>query len=234
MTKLLSLVIVVAFLLAVPAPALAKPEASTVPTISIVSVDPNTSVTFKTYNFPKNTPFKVLMNYMGTKGKNGYQAGTFNSGSGGSFKLTFPIPSQLDGQKQIAIRVQATNGSGWFAYNWFFNSASGTNTGGGSSSGYSGYPTFSIQAVVRNQTVTIKAYNLPSDDTFKVLMGPMGTKGVNGYQVATINTGSGGTENYTFNIPSQLKGSRQISIRLQSTSGSGYFAYNWFYNTTAN
>jgi hypothetical protein len=29
-----------------------------------------------------------------------------------------------------------------------------------------------------------------------------------------------------------LSGSFQISIRLQSISGSGFYAYNWFYNNT--
>jgi hypothetical protein len=35
----------------------------------------------------------------------------------------------------------------------------------------------------------------------------------------------------TFEIPPALYGLSQIAIRLQSAD-SGYFAYNWFYNTT--
>ncbi len=204
-----------------------------IPTFSISSVVADSKVTIYTYNFPANDSFNVLMNYMHTKGVNGIKVATISSGSGGSFSATFDIPAALKGQYQIAIRLQSKTGSGYFAYNWFYNNTSGTNIGGGTTpSGYIGYPTFSIRSVVRNKTVTIRTSNLPANDTFKVLMGPMGTRGLNGYNVTTINTGSGGAQTLTFNIPSQLKGSFQISIRLQSTSGSGYFAYNWFYNTT--
>jgi hypothetical protein len=97
---------------------------------------------------------------------------------------------------------------------------------------YSGVPTFSIKAVVRNSTVTIVTSNLPANDTFAVKMNYMGTRGVNGYQVATLASGSGGTQTLTYNTPTQLYGQRQIAIRLESTSGSGYYAYNWFYNNT--
>jgi hypothetical protein len=206
---------------------------SGIPTFSISSVVADSKVTIYTYNFPANDNFDVLMNYMHTKGVNGIKVATISSGNGGSFSATFNIPSALKGQFQIAIRLQSNTGSGYFAYNWFYNNTSGTNIGGGSTpSGYVGFPTFSISSVVRNKTVTIRTRNLPANDTFKVLMGPMGTRGVNGYYVTSINTGSGGAQTLTFNIPSQLKGSFQISIRLQSTTGSGFFAYNWFYNTT--
>jgi hypothetical protein len=29
-----------------------------------------------------------------------------------------------------------------------------------------------------------------------------------------------------------MKGKSTIAIRIQSTSGGGYYAYNWFYNST--
>jgi hypothetical protein len=209
---------------------------SGIPTFSISSVVADNKVTIYTYNFPANDSFDVLMNYMHTQGINGIKVATISSGSGGSFSATFDIPAALRGQYQIAIRLQSNTGSGYFAYNWFYNNTSGTNIGGGTtpggSSGYIGYPTFSISSVVRNKTVTILTSNLPTNDTFKVLMGPMGTRALNGYYVTSINTGSGGSQTLTFNIPSQLRGSFQISIRLQSTSGAGYYAYNWFYNTT--
>jgi hypothetical protein len=204
-----------------------------IPTFSISSVVADSKVTISTYNFPANDTFKVLMGYMHTQGINGIKVATISSGSGGSFSATFDIPAALRGQYQIAIRLQSNTGSGYFAYNWFYNNTSGTNIGGGSTpSGYIGYPTFSISSVVRNKTVTILTSNLPANDTFNVLMGPMGTRAVNGYYVTSINTSGGGSQTLTFKIPSQLKGSFQIAIRLQSTSGSGYFAYNWFYNTT--
>jgi hypothetical protein len=212
----------------------ARLEYSGYPTISILSVVADQSVTIRAHNLPPSDTFSVMMNYMGTKGKNGTVVGSFNSGSGGSQDLTYIIPDSLKGQKQIAIRIQSTSGSGYYAYNWFYNKSGGAKPPSGStgSTGYTGYPTFSIKSVVRNSTVTIVTSNLPANDTFAVKMNYMGTRGVNGYQVATLATGSGGTQTLTYNIPAELYGQRQIAIRLESTSGSGYYAYNWFYNNT--
>lgn len=84
---------------------------------------------------------------------------------------------------------------------------------------------------MRDSTVTIKAYNVPANYEFKVLMGKMWTRGIGGIQVATLNSGAGGTLTATYNIPAELAGSERISIRLQ---GNYYYAYNWFWNNTAN
>jgi hypothetical protein len=206
-----------------------------IPTFSIVSVNPDVSVTIQTYNFPANDTFDVLMNYMHTQGVGGYYVQSVNSGAGGSLTWTFNIPSQLKGQYQIAIRLQSPY-SGYYAYNWFYNNTSGGIPPTGSTPvppppppGV--IPTFSITAVVRDSTVTITTANFPANDNFDVLMNYMHTQGVGGYYVQTINSGSGGTQTWTFNIPSQLYGQYQIAIRLQSPT-SGYFAYNWFYNNT--
>lgn len=92
-------------------------------------------------------------------------------------------------------------------------------------------PTFSITAVVRNKTVTIQTANFPKDEKFVVRMGDYGTKGVNGIVVAEVNSGQGGVQSFTFDIPSNFKGSSRIAIRMDSVSGR--YAYNWFWNTTA-
>jgi len=217
-----------------PVTASAAPAQLVIPTFSISSVVKDTSVTIYTYNFPANDTFDVLMNTMGTRGVGGIKVDTVSSGSGGSFSDTYSIPASLQGEYQIAIRLQSKTGSGYFAYNWFYNNPSGTNSGGsGSSSGYTGIPTFSISSVVADSTVTIVTKNFPANDTFKVLMNYMGTRGVNGIKVASVDSGSGGSFTATYNIPAELKGQYQIAIRLQSTTGSGYFAYNWFYNNTS-
>jgi hypothetical protein len=93
-------------------------------------------------------------------------------------------------------------------------------------------PVFYIDSVVRDTSVTITTYNFPSNNHFDVLMGYMHTQGINGYYVTNVSSGAGGTLTFTFTIPSQLHGQHQISIRLQSSTGSGYYAYNWFYNNT--
>lgn len=103
--------------------------------------------------------------------------------------------------------------------------------GAGSVNSSSGaIPTFTVQSVVTDQTVTIVTQNFPAGQDFVVTMGPMGTLGINGYLVGTTNSGAGGSFTATYTIPAQLKGSYQISIRLQSAQG--YYSYNWFYNNT--
>ncbi|MEJ2266327.1 MAG: LysM peptidoglycan-binding domain-containing protein [Anaerolineales bacterium] len=94
-------------------------------------------------------------------------------------------------------------------------------------------PTFSIVSVEKDKSVTIKTSDFPANDTFEVLMGPFGTRGINGKLVDTLDSAKGGNFTANFRIPASLHGSRQIAIRLESNTRSGYFAYNWFYNNTA-
>jgi len=124
-------------------------KSGTFPTFSIVKVVEDEDVTIQTFNLPANDTFKVTMGEMGTKGVGGYSAGSFKSGNGGSKKFTFDIPSQLEGENRIAIRIQSSK-SGFFAYNWFFNNtSSGSGTGGGTTptKRFTGIPTFKITAV---------------------------------------------------------------------------------------
>lgn len=200
-----------------------------IPTFSIAGVVQDVSVTIITHKFPAGDSFDVLMNYMGTRGINGYKVATVSSGAGGKMTFTFPIPDFLKGEYQIAIRLQSNTGSGFAAYNWFFNNT-GYTSGSGGIPGYYGYPTFSIVSVIRNQSVTIEIYNLPPGDKFDVLMGPMGSRGLGGYLVDSFDAGAGGRQSHTFNIPAQLFGAYQIAIRIQSKTGTGLYAYNWFFN----
>ncbi len=201
-----------------------------IPTIGISSVDPDNTVTVITYNYPANDTFNVYMNYFGTRGIGGIKVDTFDTGSGGSFSKTFSIPSELKGQGLIAIRLESPN-SGYYSYDWFNNVTGGTipDTGGPYTYYPTTIPTFSISGVVTDSTVTIKTANFPANDTFNVLMGNFGTRGVGGVTVDTIDTGSGGTLTLTFNIPDSMKGKATIAIRLESPT-SGYYSYNWFDN----
>jgi hypothetical protein len=198
-----------------------------IPTFSITDVVAGETVTIKTNNFPKDIDFVVMMGKMWTQGIDGIEITSINSGEGGSFTATFEIPEALDEDYRISIRLEATKG-GYYAYNWFYNN---TTNGVEESNGYTGIPTFSITAVVKNNTVTIKTNNFPADVDFNVLMGKMWTQGINGTYVTTINSGDGGTFTLSFDIPEVYEGYNQISIRLEATSGR-YYAYNWFYNVT--
>lgn len=222
-----------------PTPGPTQPPGYTgFPVFKILSVVADSSVTIETNNLPPNDSFVVTMGPMGTKGIGGIVVDTVDSGTGGTKQYTFSIPSSLYGSYKISIRMQSPT-SAYYAYNWFYNNTTGavqpTATPGPSPTqppGYTGYPAFNILSVVRDSSVTIKTINLPPSDSFVVTMGPMGTQGIGGIVVDTVDSGTGGTKQYTFSIPSALYGSYKISIRMQSPT-SGYYAYNWFYNNTA-
>jgi len=248
--KRLIFVFVVLFSILMPIPASAAPAPQgtgggdwyygyhLIPVFFVDSVARDVSVTVTTYNFPAGDSFVVLMNVMGTHGMYGIPVATVNSGSGGTLTFTFNIPPALFGLQQIAIRMQSNTGSGYFAYNWFYNNTAFVSSGGRGNPpppipiGYWYYPTFWISGVLRDSSVTIVTNNLPANDIFQVLMGPMGSLGINGFPVTTFNTGAGGAQTLTFNVPPPMYGAPQIAIRLQSISGSGFFAYNWFYNNS--
>jgi hypothetical protein len=230
---LITLILVVALLASLPAIyASAHATQWTIPTFSIVSVATDSSVTIQTYNFPADRTFTVRMGVFGTAAIGGTVVGSTDSGNGGSFKATYKIPSNLKGLSRIAIRMDATSG-GWFAYNWFYNHTTGAATPQPTSVVTPFVtPTFSIQSVDKDNSVTIKTYNFPANKTFTVRMGVFGTAAIGGTVVGSTDSGNGGTFKATYDIPSNLKGLSRIAIRMDATSG-GWFAYNWFWNNTS-
>lgn len=227
-----------------PLPVTPGPVQTGIPTFVVESVAADTSVTIRTSNFPANQDFQVTMGAFGTQGIGGTAVGTTNSGAGGSFTATYNIPAGLKGATRLAIRLQSAQG--YFAYNWFYNSTSSgatapapTATSPGATpaptatpgSGYTGFPSFTVSNVVKDQSVTIQGSNFPPNQTFQLTMGPFGTQGVGGTAAGSQSTGAGGAFTATYSIPPNLAGSYRIAIRLQSSQG--YFAYNWFYNVTA-
>jgi hypothetical protein len=204
---------------------------STIPTFSIVNVIPDTSVTILTYNFPVNRTFDVLMGPVSTRGIGGIKLKTINSGAGGSFSATFNIPPALYGQYQIALRLENTTGSGYFAYNWFYNNRYGTIPTVPATNGKP-IPTIAISQVIQDKSVTVATQNFPANDRFEVLMGYMGSRGIGGIVVDTVSSGAGGSQVYSFAIPIALRGQPQIAIRFQSVTGSDYYAFNWFINAS--
>ena len=208
----------------------ASSQAQVIPTISIVSVAVDQSVTIQTYNYPPNQIFQVRMNYYGTLGAGGPIVGTLDSGAGGTLTASYPIPDFLKGQRQIAIRLDSAQG--YYSYNWFWNNTSGSGGQPVPPPDYSGIPLINVTAVVRDSTVTIQTQNFPPNQIFDVTEGYMGTQGINGIKVGEINSGNGSSQTLTFPIPAQLQGQNQISIRAQTRQASPYYAYNWFWNNT--
>jgi hypothetical protein len=196
-----------------------------IPTFIVTAVDKDNMVTIKTYNFPADHTFVVRMGNFGTLGIGGVEVGTTYSGTGGTFTATYSIPDSLKGLSRIAIRLDATAG-GYLSYNWFWNNPAAFGTGGPV---YTGIPTFAIETVVKDSTVTIKTNNFPANRTFTVRMGLFGTLGIGGTVVATTDSGDGGVFTITYTIPDGLKGQSRIAIRMDSTTG-GFNSYNWFWN----
>jgi hypothetical protein len=204
------------------------PVYSGVPTFQIMDVVKDSSVTIKTNNFPAHKIFTVRMGKYGTLGLGGVVVASTDSGDGGIFTITYDIPAELKGQARLALRLDATSG-GYYSYNWFWNNPSSTPTYGTGGPLYSGIPTFTISAVVKDDLVTIETNNFPPDRTFNVRMGKYGTLGVGGVVVGTTNSGTGGTFSASYSIPAELKGQARLAIRLDSTTG-GFYSYNWFWN----
>ncbi len=210
------------------------PGYTATPTFSISAVEKNVSVTMLTSNFPAGQDFTIRMGEFGTMGVGGIVVATTASGSGGSMSATYAIPAALADHSRIAIRMDFP--SGHYSYNWFYNNTTGTTSPAPvvtpvspEAPGYTGYPTFMILSVVRDDKVKIQAYNFPAGQSFKLRMGEFGTLGIGGILVTTVNTGAGGNFIAQYDIPAALAGSDKIAIRVDSASGY-YYAYNWFYN----
>ena len=101
-------------------------EPEKIPTIVIVAVTQNDQVTIRTQDFPADTKFSVRMGKIGTIGIDGILVENFNSKKGGSITATFDIPKKLQGEKQIAIRLDSQ--TGYYSYNWFDNVTTGNTT----------------------------------------------------------------------------------------------------------
>jgi LysM repeat protein len=213
----------------------------------IIGVVKDNKVTIQAYNFPDNWPFKLAMR--NTAGGSWVTISpSLDSGHGGNFKAEIPIPASLHGTPNMALRLvqEKKNGKVFTQSHNFSNIDWWAGSGGYYPGGgykvhpvyfpgpyyWGNIPTIWIASVVRNSTVTFQTYNYPAGLDFQVLMGPMGTAGINGYYVGTFNSGSGGSMSVTMPVPPQLYNHYQISIRTQNL-WSGYYSYNWFYNNTA-
>ena len=81
----------------------------------------------------------------------------------------------------------------------------------------------------------MRIFNFPEDTDVTVMMGPIGSRAINGLVVDEFNTGTYEDEDIrilvkTFSIPGQLKGLDPIAIRLESDS-TDHYAYDYFQNT---
>ncbi len=94
-----------------------------------------------------------------------------------------------------------------------------------------GVPTFGIESVVGDGTVTIMTSEFPANSKYTVYMGPNGSRGYGGTLVGTFDTNEGGIMTLVFNIPATLRGYSPIDMRIEFPDGR--YAFNFFYNITA-
>ena len=186
------------FLLALVFPLFSASAASgTIPTFKIDAVVKGESVTITTKDFPADDTFNVLMGKIGTRAVAGALVTTQASNSGGSFSATYTIPDSLKNEYLIAIRLESPT-SGYYAYNWFYNNSTSTTPAPAPNPAPAPapvpfvIPTFSIDEVDKNTTVSVETKNFPAGDSFTVTMGYMGTRGINGIVVDTQDSGDGG------------------------------------------
>ena len=201
-----------------------------IPLIFIESVESEQTVTVSGVNFPNNAEMQVLMGKMFTRGENGIVTSLFNTKDDGTFEATFDIPAELCNDERVAIRVESIIGR-WYAYNWFWNkedSNAATSVTTAPEPGKVTHPLIYIAAVEAGKTVTLNAENLPASTDFTVLIGKMGTKGINGIAVASFNSATNTSAEFTVDIPEELANEVLLAIRIESINRG--FAYNWFWN----
>jgi len=201
--------------------------------LTVVSVVKGKSVTIGITNMPSNKEFRVLMNLNGTQGLDGTNVGTAKTDKNGSFTGTFLIPANLKDRSILAIRIEATDNSGYYAYTWFRNGTSGSaTTQTPNTSGTAG--NLNVESVVEDTNVTIAGISLPPSQGFIIWFDWKNPRNVvNTLTIGTIRSDKDGKINATIKIPSELKDRIELAIRLQSTDGKNVYTTGWFLNATS-
>ncbi len=213
------------------------------PSFTVTSVEMDKSISVTGSGFPVDLEYDVLMGVYGSTGVGGVKVTTQNTGPKGEFKATYTIPADFQGAYRIAICLESAK-SDYYAYNYFFNASyplpevpsvgEATKVAAPvatvASLGYQGYPFFTVTSVKKDASVAIQAENLPMDDTFEVYMTDYLDGSAKIVKAGTLETKNGGSAAATFSIPTEMKGVAQISVRLSGLK-SGFFAYNFFFNT---
>lgn len=206
------------------------PASSGSTALTIASVVEDTSVTLKASSLPAYSSYIVWFDRLyGQGGVTGIKAGTVSTGRDGVLNATVRIPKELHDRNALAVRLQSTNGSANLISNWFSNATSEEGMGGGAPyASKSGIPAIRIVEVNEGDSIKISGSQFPGKKELTVLMGKMGTQGLNGVEVDTVKTEKDGSFTATFKIPKALRDRNEIAVRVQD--GSGYYAYSWFDN----
>ena len=202
--------------------------AASVPTIIFTEIKSSQSVTVHGSNFPKNVDFTARMDVIGNYAIGGTVVGTFNSGSG-TFDVTFNIPDSLKNVKTIALRVDGTGG--WYSYNAFLNNSSGVVVTPASTVTTTLKNYIEVIGVKANDTILVQAKNFPANQTFQIRIGTFKNFSKDFVVVGSVNSGSGGSFQFTVKLPPMQENVDLFTIRLDSPQKS--YSYNVFKNITS-
>jgi len=242
MKKRLGIYLAVALLAVLVIPVSAS-QAKIVPTINILSVVQNESVTIQTAYFPAYDTFNVTMGLSGTQGIGGILVSRLTTGAGGSIVAKFRIPSELYGQQIISIRLESPT-SGYYSYNWFYNSTATVGSISYPSYYYlyypsaltptwrgiqEGMPRFDIVKVYKGDKIDVRLINYPANREYVVYMKDGRSNYTTWYDVTVFNSAAGGIFDATFKIPEDLKYRPLIAVKIYDRSRK-IFTVNLFYN----
>lgn len=87
---------------------------------SILGVEEDEVVTIKVADFPARTDFEAYMTKRGNSNFKPILVKEFNSGKGGSFKISFLIPDKLEDYPEITLRIFSEDDEIQIS-NWFYN-----------------------------------------------------------------------------------------------------------------
>ena len=203
-------------------------QAAASPTIEVIAVKVGETVTIRAYDFPGGL-FTVRMDKYGNMALNGLVADVTNTGAGGSFQETYKIPAALKNEARLAIRLE--NSAGYYAYDWFANqiSTQPTPTPTVTPVPVTNKATISVLSVEQNKTVTLRTTNFPANTNFTVRVGPFYTFFRDYVTTGTINSGKGGTFDFSVTLPAVVKDVELVTVRLD---GGGIYAYNALRNVS--
>ncbi len=226
--------------------------AAEVPVFAIIEVKAGETVTVHTWDFPADRDFVVRMGKNLTQGINGIEVETINSGEGGSFEKTFSIPAELKAEEIIAIRMDNQR-SGYYAFNWFVNKTGKNDpekpvaSPPGSTITTTTKPPALIEVtpvapqntsktkalltiveVKKDVSVRVRADNLPANQDFTVRIGTYYNFFRDYEVIGTINSGKGGSMEWTSSLPEVTKGVKWVTVRIDSAQK--VYAFNAFIN----
>jgi hypothetical protein len=88
-----------------------------------------------------------------------------------------------------------------------------------------------ILSVKSDDSVTLSGKDFPAGRIWTVRMDKAGNKGIDGIVAGEVKLDKGGSFETTVKIPAELRGVKNITLRLESNTG-GWWVYNSFVNRT--